>query len=156
VIVPTPGPGGAYFVGNLSAKVNPVKITISVRHHDAVHVALVGYRPGVHVVVGTAAVPHVVLVTTPWVIVTPPAIVVHPGWHWGHGHGHRLERSRQREPASVRRRQGRQAVSGHRTGATPHRDHRFRQLAGGAAEVAVRRATSSAARTSRRPSARWV
>src|SRR5262249_49315367 len=79
IVVPESGPGGAYFVGKLSAKVNPIKITVGVRYHgtlhDALHVALVGYRPGITIVVGAAAPPIVLLVATPWVVVTPPAVI---------------------------------------------------------------------------------
>ncbi|WP_437734112.1 hypothetical protein [Sorangium sp. So ce1335] len=66
LIVLTPGPGGLYGVGTIGAKVNPVKLTVVVAHPTHADVVLVGYRPGVHVVVGPSAPSLNVVVATTW------------------------------------------------------------------------------------------
>lgn len=60
VVVLAPGPGRLYFVGTLTTRAAPVKVTIEVRTRGRTHVCLVGYRPGVAVVVTTRA-PRVAL-----------------------------------------------------------------------------------------------
>ncbi|WP_437967595.1 hypothetical protein WMF04_50025 [Sorangium sp. So ce260] len=82
VVVLTPGPGGLYCVGTIAAKVNPVKLTVVVAHPTHADVVLVGYRPGVHVVVGPSAPALGVVVATGWnvsvkVKTTPGVVVVH-------------------------------------------------------------------------------
>ncbi|XXX76960.1 hypothetical protein WMF30_55865 [Sorangium sp. So ce134] len=82
LVVLTPGPGGLYAVGTVAAKVNPVKLTVLVTHPTHADVVLVGYRPGVHVVVGPSAPALNVIVATTWnvavkVKTTPGVVVVH-------------------------------------------------------------------------------
>ncbi|WP_437609212.1 hypothetical protein WMF20_49660 [Sorangium sp. So ce834] len=82
VVVLTPGPGGLYCVGTVAAKVNPVKLTVVVAHPTHADVVLVGYRPGVHVVVGPAAPALNVIVATTWSVgvkvnAAPGVVVVH-------------------------------------------------------------------------------
>jgi len=88
VVVLTPEPKGLYFTGKLTVKAEPVKVTVAVTHHDETHVCLVGWHPGVHVVVGSHA-PHVAIwVNAGWVVA--PVVVVHdhPHVHWkGKGKG---------------------------------------------------------------------
>jgi hypothetical protein len=55
VVVLIPAPGGMHMVGKLHANDDPVKVTIAIRVGEEVHVTLVGWRPGVHVVVGADA-----------------------------------------------------------------------------------------------------
>jgi hypothetical protein len=103
VLVLSPDPAGLYCVGALGAKVNPVKLTVVVARPEHTHVALVGYRPGVHILVGAAAPAINVIVATSWnvgvkVVNRPGVIVVHDDddddddgrIHIDlHGHGHR-------------------------------------------------------------------
>ncbi|WP_437278809.1 hypothetical protein WME90_47675 [Sorangium sp. So ce375] len=82
LVVLTPGPGGLYCVGKIAAKVNPVKLTVVVAHPTHADVVLVGYRPGVHVVVGPSAPSLNVVVATTWnvdvkVNAAPGVVVVH-------------------------------------------------------------------------------
>ncbi|WP_437755851.1 hypothetical protein [Sorangium sp. So ce1389] len=82
LILLNPGPGGLYSVGTISAKVNPVKLTVVVAHPTHADVVLVGYRPGVHVVVGPSAPSLNVVVATTWnvgvkVKAAPGVVVVH-------------------------------------------------------------------------------
>jgi hypothetical protein len=58
IVVLVPEPGGLYFTGKLHVEGPPSRVTIAVRTGAHVSVVLVGYRPGVHVVVGARA-PHV-------------------------------------------------------------------------------------------------
>jgi hypothetical protein len=56
IVVLAPEPeANLYLRGKLKAKVDPVRITLAVRQGASVKVALVGYRPGLHVVVGANA-----------------------------------------------------------------------------------------------------
>ena len=55
MIVLTPEPGGAYLKGTMTGEHEPVKITISLTTNGHTRVALVGYQPGVHVLVGAHA-----------------------------------------------------------------------------------------------------
>jgi hypothetical protein len=71
VITLTPEPGHMYLVGTLSTRAAPIEITVSIASHGATHVCLVGWKPGVVVVIGPRA-PHI-------------DVWVH-GWGWGHGH----------------------------------------------------------------------
>ncbi|WP_437634879.1 hypothetical protein [Sorangium sp. So ce854] len=82
LIVLNPAPGGLYVVGTIAAKVNPVKLTVVVAHPTHADVVLVGYRPGVHVVVGPSAPSLNVVVATAWnvgvkVKTTPGVVVIH-------------------------------------------------------------------------------
>ena len=82
VVVLSPAPGGLYCVGTIAGKVNPVKLTVVVVHPTHADVVLVGYRPGVHVVVGPSAPALNVIVATTWnvgvkVKTTPGVVVVH-------------------------------------------------------------------------------
>ncbi|AUX49005.1 hypothetical protein SOCE26_105500 [Sorangium cellulosum] len=83
LIVLNPGPGGLYCVGTVTAKVNPTKLTVVVAHPTHADVVLVGYRPGMHVVIGPSAPALNVVVATTWnvgvvkVKTTPGVVVVH-------------------------------------------------------------------------------
>ncbi len=91
-VILEPDSGGLYFTGKVNVAVNPVKLTVGVRHHDRARVVLVGYRPSTVVVVGAAAVPAVFVVANAgWGVgVVSPTIVVHDDddddHHW-HGKG---------------------------------------------------------------------
>jgi hypothetical protein len=54
VLVPEPE-AGLYVRGKLNLKADPIRITLAVRQGANVKVALVGFRPGVHVMVGAKA-----------------------------------------------------------------------------------------------------
>ncbi|MFO0660620.1 MAG: hypothetical protein U0165_12430 [Polyangiaceae bacterium] len=92
-------PGGAYFKGKLSIKVNPTKVTIIVQPKPEATpvVVLAGWNPGTVVVVGKAAPTVNLFVINAWsqtqvTVVTPPAatvIVQHKGKGKGHGKGHK-------------------------------------------------------------------
>lgn len=100
LIALAPGPGGAYFTGQLGTKVDPVKLTIAITVGARTHVALCGYEPGVVVAVGSSAPSIRLLVSVSWSVDVhgprAPGVVVvghdddGPGHgHWGHGHwGH--------------------------------------------------------------------
>ena len=100
IIVLTADPGGLYFVGKLSAKVDPVKLTIAVTLNNSTNVALVNYAPGAIVVVGALAPAiKILVVDARWGAVvnvkTPGVFVIHDDddddddhRHRGHGHGH--------------------------------------------------------------------
>ncbi|KYF70300.1 hypothetical protein BE15_36035 [Sorangium cellulosum] len=82
LILLNPGPGGLYCTGTIATKVNPVKLTVVVAHPTHADVVLVGYRPGVHVVVGPSAPSLHVVVATTWnvgvkVKTNPGVVVVH-------------------------------------------------------------------------------
>jgi hypothetical protein len=51
VIVVTPSPDGLYLVGNWKSKADPSRITVCVRRGTVVHVAIVGWHPGVKLIV---------------------------------------------------------------------------------------------------------
>jgi hypothetical protein len=99
-VVLNPGPGNLYFVGKVSAKINPVKVTISITYVDHTDVVIVGYHPGKVIVVGAGAPVVKVLVTPVWKVdvkvKTPGVIVVgddddddDDGFRVKfHGHGH--------------------------------------------------------------------
>lgn len=93
-VILEPDSGGLYFTGKLNVAVNPVKLTVGVRHKDRAHVVLVGHRPHTVVVVGAAAVPAVFVVANAgWgVTVGAPAVIIHDDddddHHWrGKGKG---------------------------------------------------------------------
>lgn len=78
----SPAPDGLYAVGTVITKENPVKLTVVVAHPTHADVVLVGYRPGMHVVVGPSAPSLNVIVATTWnvgvkVKTTPGVVVVH-------------------------------------------------------------------------------
>ncbi|MGK4009142.1 hypothetical protein WMF31_41470 [Sorangium sp. So ce1036] len=82
LVVLKPAPGGLYAVGTVTTRVNPVKLTVVVAHPTHADVVLVGYRPGMHVVVGPRAPSLNVIVATTWnvgvkVKTTPGVVVVH-------------------------------------------------------------------------------
>jgi hypothetical protein len=58
--------GGAYFTGKWGFDVDPTRVTIAVRSAGATACALVGYRPGVRVVVGAKAPTFKVKTKTKW------------------------------------------------------------------------------------------
>lgn len=94
----TGGPGGLYFVGKLVAKVNPVKLTIVIIAGGHTHCVIVGYSPGVHIIVHGKAPSLKILVAVSWNVNVkvkgPGVIVVHDDddddddHYHGHGHGH--------------------------------------------------------------------
>lgn len=88
-VILEPDSGGLYFTGKLNVAVNPVKLTVGVRHHDRAHVVLVGHRPRTVVVVGAAAPPAVfVVVNAGWGVgVVTPAVIVEDHHHHWHGKG---------------------------------------------------------------------
>jgi hypothetical protein len=96
IITLTADPGGLYFVGKLSAKVDPVKLTIVITTKGHTEVVLCGYTPGVFVVVGTQAPAlQILVVNLSWGVVGKPGVVVihdddddDDHHHKGHGHGH--------------------------------------------------------------------
>jgi hypothetical protein len=55
VVVLAPDPGGLYFTGSLHVHGDPAHVTVAVRTGEHVDVVLVGWQPGVHVVVGAHA-----------------------------------------------------------------------------------------------------
>jgi hypothetical protein len=75
VLVLAPGPQKAYFTGKLSAKVNPVKITVVLTEGDHTDVVLCNYRPGTVIVVGPSAPGIAILVAVNWVVVRPTVVV---------------------------------------------------------------------------------
>jgi hypothetical protein len=77
VVVLAPGAERAYFTGKLTAKVNPVKITVVLTEGDHTDVVLCNYHPGTTIVVGPAAPGIAILVATSWaVVVQQPRVVV--------------------------------------------------------------------------------
>lgn len=96
VIALSPGPGGLYFTGKLSSKLDPIKLTIALTHHDQTEVVLCGYEPGVVVVVGSAAPSIHLLVAVSWGVDVrvqaprPSVVIIHDDddHHYWHGHGH--------------------------------------------------------------------
>jgi hypothetical protein len=57
VIVLQPQPNVRFFTGKVRSRVDPVHVTVAVNAHGATHACLVGWHPGVAVVVGPAAPP---------------------------------------------------------------------------------------------------
>jgi hypothetical protein len=84
-------PGGAYFVAGWGIKADPLNLTLALRIGPAVHVGIVGWRPGVRFVAVRPAPWHV-RVKTGW---GPPAKVLvrgrvvegHGPVHWARGEG---------------------------------------------------------------------
>ncbi len=66
VVVLEPDEKKTYFVGKLTAKTNPNKLTVVIEDKDEVNVALCHHRPGHVVAVGHHAPPLVVLVVDSW------------------------------------------------------------------------------------------
>lgn len=58
--------GGAYFTARWGLSIDPLKVTIAVKNAGVTSVALVGYRPGVRVLVGAKAPRVKVRVKTKW------------------------------------------------------------------------------------------
>ncbi len=59
VVVLRPGDGGKYFVGTWHVKTDPSRVTVVVRRSSVAHVAIVGWRPGVRLLVVGDARPRV-------------------------------------------------------------------------------------------------
>ncbi|MFO0754998.1 MAG: hypothetical protein U0359_00785 [Byssovorax sp.] len=109
IVVLEPEPGGRFCTGRFVSKVDPVRVTVAVTLKEETHACIVGWAPGVHLVVGSRAPRVKILVATGWVVpgvdvkVRGPAagvVVIHDhddddakvdvkikGGH-GHGHGH--------------------------------------------------------------------
>src|SRR6185436_9437041 len=66
VVLEPEAEAGAYFVGRVHSRIDPLRLTVVVGAGPVVHTAIVGYRPGVHFVVGAAAPRVRVLVATGW------------------------------------------------------------------------------------------
>jgi len=79
VLDPPEAEADLYLVGSFRTRVDPVRLTVAVASPTVTHTAIVGYRPGVHLVVGARAPRVRVMTATGW----GPAVYVH-----GHGHGH--------------------------------------------------------------------
>jgi hypothetical protein len=106
IVVLEPEPKvGLFFVGRLKTKVDPVRVSVAVTHHDVSRAAIVGWAPTTHLVVGTRAPRVRLLVASGWaapdvdvhVRAPSPVVVVHEEFdddvrvdvrHRGHGHGH--------------------------------------------------------------------
>jgi hypothetical protein len=78
IIVLTTDPSGLYVVGKLGTKVDPVKLTVVITTKGHTEVVLVGYNPGVVVVVGSAAPAiQILVVNASWgVVVGKPGVVL--------------------------------------------------------------------------------
>lgn len=98
-VILNPGPGNLYFVGKVSAKINPVKVTVCITYVDHTEVVVIGYHPGKVIVVGAHAPVVKVLVTPVWKVdvkVKAPGVIVvddddddDDGFRVKfHGHGH--------------------------------------------------------------------
>lgn len=107
IVVLEPEPGGRFCTGRFAGKVDPVRVTVAVTIKEETHACIVGWAPGVHLVVGSRAPRVKILVAAGWVVpgvdvkVRAPVtgvVVVHDdddakvdvkikGGH-GHGHGH--------------------------------------------------------------------
>jgi hypothetical protein len=118
-IVLVPDPGGLYFSGKLRATVDPPRVTVAVARPSArVHVALVGYRPGVVLLVGARAPRVRILVAGGWnsdVRVVAPGVVIHDHDDDDHGHGKvkiHIKGPRVPRPPSVRVQAGVQVKAG--------------------------------------------
>jgi hypothetical protein len=75
-VILAPDPGGLYFTGKLNVvNVHPVKLSVGVKHKGVSKVVLVGYNPGVVVVVGASAPAPIFWVNAGWDVVVKPAVV---------------------------------------------------------------------------------
>jgi hypothetical protein len=86
VIILEPEPKvGLYFVGKLKTRVDPVRVTVAVTHNDVSRVAIVGWAPTTHLIVGARAPRVRLLVASGWaapdvdvhVRAPGPTVVVH-------------------------------------------------------------------------------
>ena len=100
-IVLAPSPDRAYFAAHWRLRADPSRVTICVHAGPVVRVAIVGWHPGVRLVVGARAPVWHVRVHAGW---GPPAVWLHdedwddegevrlhlggPGRGHGHGRGH--------------------------------------------------------------------
>jgi hypothetical protein len=94
-VVLVPAPDKLYLTAHWKVRADPSRVTVCVRTGPAVHVAIVGWTPGVHLLVGVRAPVWHVRVHAGW----GPSIVLGEwddddeghwkgkGWHGGRGHG---------------------------------------------------------------------
>lgn len=65
IVVLTPDAKGVYCTGRLAGRGDPTRITVSVTVKEETHAAIVGWSPGVHLVVGARA-PRVHILVASW------------------------------------------------------------------------------------------
>ena len=64
IVILTPEPKGLYFTGKLTAKTDPTRLTIVISEKDQAHACIVGWTPGLHLLVGARAPRVRILVAT--------------------------------------------------------------------------------------------